>query len=679
MKLLVTKGNTNKTELIFIQDSSSTTGAGLTGIVAANLTAYYIRVEDDNDVNAVVITLSDLTGTGTVHTDGGLEEINSTTVPGWYRLDLPDALFATGASSVGVSLIDAGANDVGQITIEYQLTDVDVYDAVRGGMTALPNAAAEAAGGLYTRGTGAGQINQNANGQVDTNTVTIIGTAPSLTTGDLDVNVVTMAANSIAAGTIASGELTNIEDEIWDALKSAHVVANSFGDFLDIEVSGRSTFAIGEDVNVASMDAGSIASGVIAAAELTNIENEIWDALKSAHVVANSFGDFLDIEVSSRSTFAIGEDVNVASMDANSIAAGTIASGELTNIEDEIWDALKSAHVVANSFGDFLDIEISGRSTFAVGQDVNVASMDANSIASGTIASGELTNIENEIWDAAMSAHITADTIGLAANVLRANVAAAGAAGTITLDGSASTTVDLFKDAVISLVNGTGAGQTRTITAYSSGRVASIEPNWVTNPASGTEYVIRGGGNQNLLVATQTSIDAIETDTASLNDTKILQTMNLTAAGNIGIDWANVENPSTAVDLAGTDVQLCDTITTYTNDTPQTGDNFARIGAAGASLTDLGGMSTGMKAEVNVEAKDVINVDTITLPGQEAPPLAPTLLQAVTWLYKAFRNRKDQTSSLWQLYADDESTVDSKATVTDDATTAVKQEIVTGP
>jgi hypothetical protein len=34
-------------------------------------------------------------------------------------------------------------------------------------MTALPNANAEAAGGLYTRGTGAGQINQDANGRVD--------------------------------------------------------------------------------------------------------------------------------------------------------------------------------------------------------------------------------------------------------------------------------------------------------------------------------------------------------------------------------------------------------------------------------------------------------------------------------------------------------------------------------
>jgi hypothetical protein len=46
------------------------------------------------------------------------------------------------------------------------------YSATRGlAGTALPAVAAEAAGGLFTRGTGAGQINQEANGLVDVNVV----------------------------------------------------------------------------------------------------------------------------------------------------------------------------------------------------------------------------------------------------------------------------------------------------------------------------------------------------------------------------------------------------------------------------------------------------------------------------------------------------------------------------
>ena len=89
--------------------------------------------------------------------------------------------------------------------------------------------------------------------------------------------------------------------------------------------------------------------------------------------------------------------------------------------------------------------------------------------------------------------------------------------------------------------------------------------------------------------------------------------------------------------------------------------------------------SRATPAQVNTEVDDVLRVDTQTLPGQTAPPLSPTLVQAITWLYKALRNRKAQTATLWSLMADDETTVDAKATVSDDGTTAIKQEIVSGP
>lgn len=63
-------------------------------------------------------------------------------------------------------------------------------------------------------------------------------------------------------------------------------------------------------------------------------------------------------------------------------------------------------------------------------------------------------------------------------------------------------------------------------------------------------------------------------------------TLDVTATGAAGIDWGNVENPTTSVDLSATDIQLCDTITTYTGNTVQTGDSFARLGApAGASVS----------------------------------------------------------------------------------------------
>jgi len=90
-------------------------------------------------------------------------------------------------------------------------------------------------------------------------------------------------------------------------------------------------------------------------------------------------------------------------------------------------------------------------------------------------------------------------------------------------------------------------------------------------------------------------------------------------------------------------------------------------------------LGTQAKADVNAEVSDVFKVDTVTLPGQGAPPLTPTMEGIFGWLYKTFRNRKSQTATDWSLFADDESTVDSKATVSDNGTTAIKQEIVSGP
>ncbi len=84
-------------------------------------------------------------------------------------------------------------------------------------------------------------------------------------------------------------------------------------------------------------------------------------------------------------------------------------------------------------------------------------------------------------------------------------------------------------------------------------------------------------------------------------------------------------------------------------------------------------------AQVATEISDAWGTDTVALPGQEAPPLTPTRDERAGHLYKAYRNRKTQTATQWSLLADDESTVDQKATVSDDATTAIKQEIVSGP
>jgi len=61
--------------------------------------------------------------------------------------------------------------------------------------------------------------------------------------------------------------------------------------------------------------------------------------------------------------------------------------------------------------------------------------------------------------------------------------------------------------------------------------------------------------------------------------------IDVTSGGAVGIDWANVENPTTAVDLSGTDIQLCDTVTTNTD--MRGTDNALLAASAPANFGDL--------------------------------------------------------------------------------------------
>jgi hypothetical protein len=84
-------------------------------------------------------------------------------------------------------------------------------------------------------------------------------------------------------------------------------------------------------------------------------------------------------------------------------------------------------------------------------------------------------------------------------------------------------------------------------------------------------------------------------------------------------------------------------------------------------------------AEVNAEVVDALATDTYAEPGQGAPAATASLAAKINYLYKAWRNKKTQTSTTWSLFADDAATVDQKSTVSDDATTATVGEIATGP
>ena len=95
---------------------------------------------------------------------------------------------------------------------------------------------------------------------------------------------------------------------------------------------------------------------------------------------------------------------------------------------------------------------------------------------------------------------------------------------------------------------------------------------------------------------------------------------------------------------------------------------------AGSAITSASG-----RPEVNATHLGGTSVNSVSMPGQGAPSATPNLLQAIMYLYKAWRNRKTQSSSQYSLYADDATTVDHKATVSADGTSADIGEVASGP
>lgn len=119
-------GSQNQTVDVFIQASSSTVGAGLTGLAynTASLTCYYRRGATGTPT---ALTLATQTAGG-AHSDGGFVELDATNMPGMYRLDLSDAIVAAGVDEVTLFLHGAAnmAPTIVRVKLETPVTVADI-------------------------------------------------------------------------------------------------------------------------------------------------------------------------------------------------------------------------------------------------------------------------------------------------------------------------------------------------------------------------------------------------------------------------------------------------------------------------------------------------------------------------------------------------------------------------
>lgn len=317
-KLSRVAGATSVDVNVFIQDTTSTTGAGLTGLVfnTASLTAYYHR----QGANAAV-AISLATKTLGTWATAGFIVVDGTNMPGLYELGIPDAALAAGAKWVIIML--KGAANMAPVLLEIELTAWDNQDAVRGGMTALPNASAGASGGLPTG---------DASGRVDLGK--ILGTAASTpaTAGILDINVKNM--NNVAATAITTIKAVQ-------GLTTADTIATYTGN----------TPQTGD--NYARLGAPAGASISVDIAEANADLDEIITTIGAAGAGLTALGDTrianLDATVSSRSTLGGTAQTGDSFARIGAAGAGLTALGDtrIANLDATISSRTKPADTQA--------------------------------------------------------------------------------------------------------------------------------------------------------------------------------------------------------------------------------------------------------------------------------------------------------------------------------------------
>lgn len=216
--LRIKKGTTSKIVQIYAFDSSSATGAGLTGLVynTAGLTAYYNR--EGAAGAATQITL--VSATKGTYVSGGFAAVDSTNMPAFYELHIPDAALAAGAGSVVVTL--RGATNLVPVKIFIELLDnveADNYALLADSNFGLDK---------LVRSTTPANTLDVLTGKVD------IGDKTGFSLSADQSGVTIGLVNGLATSAVA---------EIWNKLLTEITTAGSIGklvkDYLDTTISSR--------------------------------------------------------------------------------------------------------------------------------------------------------------------------------------------------------------------------------------------------------------------------------------------------------------------------------------------------------------------------------------------------------------------------------------------------------
>ncbi len=312
---------------------------------------------------------------------------------------------------------------------------------------------------------------------------------------------------------------------------------------------------------------------------------------------------------------------------------------------------------------------------------------------------------------------------------VKVGLVAAASASSVTLDSTASAVNEFYLNDAVSIDSGTGEGQQRIIIAYNgTTKVATIVPDWTTNPDVTSEYIVE----EVLVVADvlaishdETAADNLELDYdgtgyAKANSTignVTLVTTTTTNTDMVGTDGANTTVP----DAAGVAASLHSTTDGLIADVPTVAEFNARTllaasyfdastdtvtsdaasrtasKATGFSTHDAAAVKTAIEAGGshlalikavtdalnNLSAADVLTQVNAALDAAiaelsvAAPAATPTLRTGLMLLYMALRNKlvvQTSGTDALEIHNDAGTKIASKA-ITDDGSDYTEAEM----
>lgn len=312
-KLTVKTGSTSRLEHVFILDSTSTTGAGKTGLTNASVTMHFFRPAD---LTATSVTLS--AGTLGTWTTGGFKEVDASTMPGVYEIGMPNAVFA---ATFNHSVVMIKGTGIAPVVLEYNLVSYDPLDTVRLGLTSLPNTAVTTNGSLITAGTGTAQLSVSS-GFVTAGSISN-GAITSATFGTGAITSTVLAADSITAGVIANAAI-----DAATFADGALIIGATTGTGVKIS-HGVNSITAGVIAD-AAIDAATFADSalVIGSAAAGGVKAYLGANSITSGVIANGAIDAL--------TFAAGA-INAAAIATDAIDADALATDAVTEIVNGVW------------------------------------------------------------------------------------------------------------------------------------------------------------------------------------------------------------------------------------------------------------------------------------------------------------------------------------------------------